>query len=418
MKISFNKNGFTLVELLAVISILAILVAMVLPNVMEEYNKVKVETFVVDVQTVMDVAKSKYTMDSLSANSETIYYSSKEVAGLETKKLDIDTEQDYFIEMDRHGNFKRIVVYNAAYCYDVHSNYGSESIGLIDGVKSEGYNDRITKEDVSASQVWLSGNDLMEPETGTHETGEKYYVIYGCEGSKKVDLGKDNKSDIIINGEIADEDDIDYDNIGLNEFDVELIVNNGTGSQKKENIKYGTTVSWLVSPNEYYGLKGATITGDCTLNNNKVFLTVKGNTTCTLNMKEIYTCETGNLEYNESLGDICTIPKESAGTSYPYQCNCISYCAYTEPVYATRTEQYVCGTTQVCTEYRYSSGVCISYTTKPRYCTKQVTYQVGTRCVYANRCDTCYRTGTGECPTGWEQYSSTKCYKPATPITN
>lgn len=50
------KNGFTLVELLAVVAILAILVALTMPNIMKEYNKVKVNSFKVDVQSVMDVA--------------------------------------------------------------------------------------------------------------------------------------------------------------------------------------------------------------------------------------------------------------------------------------------------------------------------------------------------------------------------
>ena len=73
-----NKNGFTLVELLAVVAILAILVALTMPNIMKEYNKVKVDSFVVDVQSVMDVAMSKYTGDALNNSGKTIYYSSKE----------------------------------------------------------------------------------------------------------------------------------------------------------------------------------------------------------------------------------------------------------------------------------------------------------------------------------------------------
>ena len=53
-----NKRGFTLVELLAVIAILAILVAIVMPNVMREYNKAKADIFVVDAQSFVNNAMS------------------------------------------------------------------------------------------------------------------------------------------------------------------------------------------------------------------------------------------------------------------------------------------------------------------------------------------------------------------------
>ena len=53
-----KKNGFTLVELLAVIAILAILVAIVMPNVMKEYNKAKASGFVTDSKSFMNAAMS------------------------------------------------------------------------------------------------------------------------------------------------------------------------------------------------------------------------------------------------------------------------------------------------------------------------------------------------------------------------
>ncbi len=417
-----NKNGFTLVELLAVVAILAILVALTMPNIMKEYNKVKVDSFVVDVQSVMDVAMSKYTGDALNNSGKTIYYSSKEVPGLETKKLDIDGgKKDYFIEMDRNGNFKRVIVYDDNYCYDVHSNYGNNSIGIIDGVKSEQYNEKISKTTVTAREVWLSGNDLMVPEVGTDETGQQYYNIMGCEGSQRVDLGKDNKSDIIINGEVVDEDDIDYEHIGLNEFDVELIVNNGTGGSKKEKVKYGTTVSWLVSPNEFYVTDNSTLTGDCVINGDRVSLTVKGDTTCTLEYMPAYECESGTLEYDETKGNICTISKPySHSTSVPYTCGCYSTCMSYCPQYSYRTETYQCGTTSYCSSYDSKTGVCRSYSYSPRYCTRQVKYQTGSYCCgYGTAgCHTCYSSSPvyGSCPSGWSSYNSSKCYKPATRI--
>ena len=47
-----NNNGFTLVELLAVISILAILVIIALPNVINMYTKAQKEAFLTEAKKV------------------------------------------------------------------------------------------------------------------------------------------------------------------------------------------------------------------------------------------------------------------------------------------------------------------------------------------------------------------------------
>ena len=54
-----RKNGFTLVELLAVITILAILVLIALPNVIEMVNKAKRSTFETQVRKVAQVSQQK-----------------------------------------------------------------------------------------------------------------------------------------------------------------------------------------------------------------------------------------------------------------------------------------------------------------------------------------------------------------------
>ena len=51
-----KKNGFTLVELLAVIAILAILVIVAMPNILGMFNEAKVNTFIVDVQMIVDTS--------------------------------------------------------------------------------------------------------------------------------------------------------------------------------------------------------------------------------------------------------------------------------------------------------------------------------------------------------------------------
>ena len=65
-----NKKGFTLVELLAVISILAILVIIALPNVMGMFNEAKKKSFLTEVRTLAKETTSKVVTSSLNSNNE------------------------------------------------------------------------------------------------------------------------------------------------------------------------------------------------------------------------------------------------------------------------------------------------------------------------------------------------------------
>jgi prepilin-type N-terminal cleavage/methylation domain-containing protein len=58
-----NKKGFTLVELLAVIAIMAILVVIAMPNVLEALNRAKRNSFIDDIYTLYNTAKTQYSLD-------------------------------------------------------------------------------------------------------------------------------------------------------------------------------------------------------------------------------------------------------------------------------------------------------------------------------------------------------------------
>ena len=93
-----KNKGFTLVELLAVIAILAILVIVAMPNVLEMFNQAKVNTFVTEVQKIMDTSTSQFTQDAIKNSGQTVYYSSVDNPELKTSQLNISgAEKDYFI---------------------------------------------------------------------------------------------------------------------------------------------------------------------------------------------------------------------------------------------------------------------------------------------------------------------------------
>ena len=178
-----KNKGFTLVELLAVIAILAILVIVAMPNVLGMFNQAKVNSFVTEVQKIMDTATTTFTRDALLNSGKTVYYSSESNAVLATKPLDMSgNKKNYFIEMDRNGNFKRVVVYDSNYCYDI---YSSGTNGKMDSSKSKLIVDKIEKTTVVVSDVWESGSDSV----GVTINGINY-VVSGCEGVVTVE-GKD-----------------------------------------------------------------------------------------------------------------------------------------------------------------------------------------------------------------------------------
>ncbi len=102
-----NKKGFTLVELLAVIAILAILVIIAMPNVLEMFNKAKVDAFETEVQSHVKAVTNEFII-----TGKQIY--SNVVSG--AHKLPMDGEEiDYYIELDTRGNIKTLNITNGDY---------------------------------------------------------------------------------------------------------------------------------------------------------------------------------------------------------------------------------------------------------------------------------------------------------------
>lgn len=66
MKYKLNKNGFTLVELLAVIVILAVLALVAMPNVTRLMNDSRKNAFVTEVENFVTYAQTSYTNSQIS----------------------------------------------------------------------------------------------------------------------------------------------------------------------------------------------------------------------------------------------------------------------------------------------------------------------------------------------------------------
>ena len=154
-----KKKGFTLVELLAVIAILAILVIVAMPNVLGMFNQAKYNTFVTEVQSYMDSAKTAFVSSSLQAgNTNNIIYNNT--------GLSMSGNKSYYVEMDRFGNYVRVVVWDTNFCYD------TKQAAPFTGASAKA----IEKSEVKADDVYVqkkTGTPTDTANTNGFCTGEK-----------------------------------------------------------------------------------------------------------------------------------------------------------------------------------------------------------------------------------------------------
>ena len=104
-----NKKGMTLVELLAVIGILATLALLAIPNGISAYKEAKKKNFVTEAQTIFRTAVSQVEVDHSRRTGYVIYcrVNGEKCQGsdkFETLELTGSTSMDYFIVVDKNSD--------------------------------------------------------------------------------------------------------------------------------------------------------------------------------------------------------------------------------------------------------------------------------------------------------------------------
>lgn len=118
-----NKKGFTLVELLAVIVVLAIIMVLTLPTIMNSLSSARQSTFLLYANRMLDTAADKYQSDSLLGSGKTCYTISE---------LNGDNTSSYKgkVTIADDGTTYKIQMYDANYQIGITAN---EGIGDIAG---------------------------------------------------------------------------------------------------------------------------------------------------------------------------------------------------------------------------------------------------------------------------------------------
>ena len=122
-----NKRGFTLVELLSVVAIIALLVVIALPNVMDTFNKSKQESFTTEVKQLYKVAEQTWMSENLFGSKERVY---ARCEGCTEEELDMSGRKslDYLIKVNKAGKVVELYVTDGTYQIEMTGNIKIETI--------------------------------------------------------------------------------------------------------------------------------------------------------------------------------------------------------------------------------------------------------------------------------------------------
>ena len=108
-----NKKGFTLVEVIIVVALVALVMLLVIPNVAGQFGKAKKDIFYADVVNIVTMATNTYIKRaSIDITTPKEFTNS-------SNPLDVDIDGDitYYVKVDSDGNITNIQVRNADFYY-------------------------------------------------------------------------------------------------------------------------------------------------------------------------------------------------------------------------------------------------------------------------------------------------------------
>ncbi len=123
-----NKKGMTLIELLAVVGVLAMLMVIAIPNAVDAYKESKKKNFLTDVQTVYKTAIDQSKIDNYGKRSSITYarLDGQEVDTLHSLDLTGSTKMNFVIVVEYDGTV------SSYYASDGEFQYSNDEVPIED----------------------------------------------------------------------------------------------------------------------------------------------------------------------------------------------------------------------------------------------------------------------------------------------
>ncbi len=132
-----KKKGFTLVELLAVIAILAILMLLITPNILKMFQSGRKDAFKVQIESLVNAAQKEITVDTFEGSQNTKYCKGTGIGCYNYMELSTsDSDIKYIINFGSDNKVSSVGVQNDNFCY-VNNDYSS-------GINEEDFTENAT----------------------------------------------------------------------------------------------------------------------------------------------------------------------------------------------------------------------------------------------------------------------------------